>query len=159
MASCDSRGIEESCNNTASCTRKKRASPRPRCPTIRKPMGSFLQPLRSRPPPTKKCVSAQSRQGGLVTALQSLGAATPDSAPESTAPDLLSAQPRPRWLRFFRPEISYADAKNFGPARNFVACSNAYASLISFISLFAGPKNDNPTGKPRAKPAGTDMFG
>src|SRR2546427_4691806 len=49
--------------------------------------------------------------------------------------------------------------KNCGDLRNFVACSNAYASLISVGSLHARPKNEIPTGRPKAKPAGTLMFG
>jgi len=46
--------------------------------------------------------------------------------------------------------FSYASAcaKNRGALRNFVACSNANASLISTGSLHARPKNEIPTGKP-----------
>src|SRR6185369_89271 len=48
---------------------------------------------------------------------------------------------------------------NAGGRRCFVACSYAYASLISSGSLQARPKNEIPTGKPRKKPAGTVMCG
>ena len=52
-----------------------------------------------------------------------------------------------------------AVGKNWGGFRFFVACSNAKASLMSFASLHALPKNDTPTGNQKTKPAGTVMLG
>ena len=40
-----------------------------------------------------------------------------------------------------------------------VACSNAYANLISAGSLHARPKNEIPTGNPKTSPAGTLILG
>ena len=47
-----------------------------------------------------------------------------------------------------------AVGKHFGGARNFVAWSNAKASLSSVGSLHARPKNELPTGSPETNPAG-----
>src|SRR3954469_12410606 len=52
-----------------------------------------------------------------------------------------------------------ADGRNVGALRCFVACSYAYASLISVGSLHARPKNDKPTGRALASPIGTVMCG
>ena len=49
--------------------------------------------------------------------------------------------------------------KNSGRFLAIVACSNAYANLISVGSLQARPKNAIPTGKPATNPAGTVMLG
>jgi hypothetical protein len=52
-----------------------------------------------------------------------------------------------------------AVGRNSGDFRNFVACSNAYASLISVGSLQALPKKEMPTGRPKKYPAGTVTLG
>ena len=57
------------------------------------------------------------------------------------------------------PRPRYSVGRNDGFRRALVACSNAYASLISVASLFLPAKNERPTGKPNAIPAGTVTCG
>ena len=59
----------------------------------------------------------------------------------------------------YAPVPTSAVASNRGTLRTFVACSKAYASLISVGSLHAGPMKESPTGNPKAWPAGTVMLG
>src|SRR5574337_959742 len=49
--------------------------------------------------------------------------------------------------------------RNLGGFRTWVACSKAYASLISLGSCHAPAKNEMPTGNPKTNPAGTVMCG
>src|SRR5262245_55023759 len=55
--------------------------------------------------------------------------------------------------------VKSAVGGNAGGRRCFVACSKAYASLISSASLHARPMNERPTGWPNAYPAGTVIDG
>lgn len=50
-------------------------------------------------------------------------------------------------------------AKNSGPFRTFVNCSNPYAIFNNVPSLHARPKNETPTGNPNTNPAGTVISG
>src|SRR6266511_5350521 len=52
-----------------------------------------------------------------------------------------------------------AVGKYLGCRRNWVACSNAYASLIRAGSCQAPAMKEMPTGKPKIKPAGTVICG
>ena len=52
-----------------------------------------------------------------------------------------------------------AVGRNRGGFLARLACSYAYANLMSFGSLQARPKNDTPTGMPNTKPAGTVTLG
>ncbi len=54
-----------------------------------------------------------------------------------------------RWLVCISTATGPRCGANVGGWRCFVACSYAYASLISVGSLHARPKNDIPTGRPR----------
>src|SRR6185437_12983977 len=54
---------------------------------------------------------------------------------------------------------SAATSRNVGARRAVDACSYAYASRSSVGSVYARPMNDNPTGSPKAYPAGTVMLG
>src|SRR5690242_11863137 len=56
-------------------------------------------------------------------------------------------------------EVKSAVGRNAGARRAFEACSQAYASLISFPSFHAVPMKLIPTGRPKTCPTGTVMLG
>ena len=58
-----------------------------------------------------------------------------------------------------RQSVSGAVRANVGGRRWWVACSYAYASLMSVASLQARPKNDTPRGSPCSNPIGTVICG
>ena len=60
------------------------------------------------------------------------------------------------WHCVRRDPLAYFSAGTF---RAFVACSNAYASLMSVASVHAVPKKLTPIGRPATSPAGTVMLG
>src|SRR3990172_7096474 len=55
--------------------------------------------------------------------------------------------------------VRFAVGRNLGCLRNCVACSKAYANLISVGSCQALEKNEMPTGRPKIYPAGTVIWG
>src|SRR5439155_6112213 len=57
------------------------------------------------------------------------------------------------------PVPRFTVGRNRGGRRAVVACSSAYASLISIGSPYGRPMNDTPTGRPKTKPTGSVTLG